>query len=90
MQIAKFNARCPAEIGDRLITSEPTMSGSVRIRERVITDIAVAHYLRDGRVVFFYELDNNGRYVRLTLPGEAAASRREDQVSHAAQDGRTE
>ena len=78
MQFASFKARCPAQIGDHVIVRETSTAGMTVTRERVVTDIAITHFVREGRIEFSYELDNSHKYVRLGIPGEAAASRRED------------
>ena len=61
MKSVYFNARCPFEIGDKVILNE---NGSVDIENiRTITDIAAIHKVRSGSVSFAYELDNSGRYI---------------------------
>lgn len=78
MQFASFKARCPAQVGDRVVVRETTPAGMSVTRERVVTDIAITHFVREGRIEFSYELDNSHKYVRLGIPGEVAASSRED------------
>lgn len=54
MQLVKFNARCPFELGDKIPDGD---------KVRIITDIVCLHYLRNKRVEFMYELDNSGKLV---------------------------
>ena len=75
MQFASFKARCPAQVGDRVVVRETTPAGMSVTRERVVTDIAITHFVREGRIEFSYELDNSHKYVRLGIPGETASSR---------------
>jgi hypothetical protein len=55
MKFASFNAFTKFEIGDKVQNTE----GKVMI----ITDIACVQYLRDNRVEFRFEFDDNGKYV---------------------------
>ena len=75
MQVAAFSAKCPFEIGDKVVILEAAGENKERIRytERsgVITDIACTHYLRANRVLFTYELDRSGEYIPLITAAEA-------------------
>lgn len=63
MKAAFFNAVCPFEIGDKVILN----SGGVNINDiRTITDIAALHSVKSGTVEFWYELDNDGRYIKFS------------------------
>lgn len=78
MKMAAFNAVCPLEIGDQIITT-PEGKEAVFIQRaatvllkgpaavHTVTDIACIHYLKTEKVVFAYELDNNGRYRELEV-----------------------
>jgi hypothetical protein len=55
MKFAAYQAFCKFEVGDRVQNTE----GKVML----ITDIACVQYLRDNRVEFRFEFDNNGKYV---------------------------
>lgn len=61
MKTAAFNAVCPVEIGDKV------RDGNTG-RVRTITDIACTHYLKAGKVEFYYELDNSGQYITIEFP----------------------
>jgi len=65
MKYSYFNARCPFEIGDKVLDQN-----SGRVYE--ITDIMCIHRVRAGTVTFRYELNNSGRYVEIgpALPQE--------------------
>lgn len=69
MQIAAFSAKCPYEIGDRVVILEAAARNENGImytqREGVITDIACTHYIKTGKVIFTYELNGSGRYERI-------------------------
>ena len=75
MKYAAFQAAYPFEIGDRIktdITREmirPDTGERIVVMEGIevhtITDIACTHYLKTGMVVFKYELDHSGNYVKL-------------------------
>lgn len=56
MKMVKWNARCPFELGDTIFEGDKT--------PRKITDIATTHYLKTGKIVFSYELDNSSVYQR--------------------------
>lgn len=58
MKMAIFNARCPFEIGDKVIDGGTG-------RKKTITDIVCMHYVRSGRVEFLFELDNSGNLVKI-------------------------
>lgn len=57
MQVCKFRAKSKYEIGDIIATPDG--------KAMRITDICALHYCKSGKVIFTYELDNSGRYVRL-------------------------
>lgn len=69
MQMAAFNAVCPYEIGDKIkvaIPAERTADGQMfSVGVATITDIACTHYVKKGKIVFTYELDNSGHYAQL-------------------------
>jgi hypothetical protein len=67
MQAAVFNAKCPVEIGDKI-----KFQGLAEVH--TITDIACTNYLKSGTVEFLYELDSNGRYLKLDIPVPRATS----------------
>lgn len=75
MQIAKFNAKCPHEIGDKIQvieTAGKNQNGVLYMtRLATITDIACTHYLREGKVLFTYELDGSEEYIPLITAKEA-------------------
>lgn len=58
MQFAKFEERCPFELGDKIPDGD---------KMRTITDIVCLHYMKDQRVEFMYELDNSGKLVYIIL-----------------------
>ena len=61
MKTVYFNARCPFEIGDKVILNK---NGNVDMDNiHTITDIAAIHKVRSGSVSFAYELDNSGQYI---------------------------
>jgi hypothetical protein len=55
MRFLAFNAFCKFEVGDKV----QDMAGSVM----TITDIACINYVRDRKVEFRYEFDNNQKYA---------------------------
>ena len=57
MKVSAFTARCKYEIGDVIATPDG--------KAMRITDICATHYIKTGKVIFTYELDNSGRYVLL-------------------------
>lgn len=71
MQMAAFNAVCPYEIGDKIkvaipAPAEKTADGKMfSVMTATITDIACTHYVKKGKVVFTYELNNSGHYAPL-------------------------
>lgn len=75
MKYAAFKAVSPYEIGDRVIIQKTMEAASLSWKghktivfgteEHTITDIMCSHFLKTGEVVFSYELDNSGRYVKL-------------------------
>lgn len=81
MQIATFQAKCPYEIGDRMIVERVheivrTQNGwEPRISRKMatITDIATVHYVKTGKVVFKYEFNHSGEYVELAAGSDYAA-----------------
>jgi hypothetical protein len=59
VKYSTFTGQCPYEIGDVIkITIDN------KVREGVITDICASHFVREGKIVFTYELDNEGKYYR--------------------------
>lgn len=66
MKMAIFNARCPFEIGDKVIDGGTG-------RKRTITDIVCMHYVRSGRVEFLFELDHSGNLVKILSEENPAA-----------------
>lgn len=66
MKMAIFNARCPFEIGDKVIDGGTG-------RKKTITDIVCMHYVRGGRVEFLFELDNSGKLVKILSEERPAA-----------------
>ena len=79
MQVAAFSAKCPFEIGDKVVILEAAGENKERIRytERsgVITDSACTHYIKTGEVVFTYELNGSGIYERIKTLKEAGLTR---------------
>ena len=75
MQMAAFSAKCPYEIGDRVVVIEVAGTNENGVmytqREGVITDIACTHFQRENRVLFTYELDGSGEYIPLITAKEA-------------------
>ncbi len=72
MQMAAFNAVCPYEIGDKIKVAIPAPAGKTAIDGQMfsvgvatITDIACTHYVKKGKIVFTYELNNSGHYAPL-------------------------
>ena len=71
MQLAAFNAVCPYEIGDKIKVAIPAPTAKVADGQMfsvviaTITDIACTHYVKSGKIVFTYELNNSGRYAPL-------------------------
>lgn len=63
MKLAAFSARCPFEIGDRILNGNTG-------RTHIITDICCIHFLKSGSVEFQYELDNSGRYIAIGGEGK--------------------
>lgn len=78
MKMAAFNAVCPLEIGDQIIATPegkeavfmPT-AAAVLFKEPAavytVTDIACTHYIKTGKIVFTYELNNSGKYRELDI-----------------------
>ena len=79
MKMAAFNAVCPYEIGDKIVTLPKT--AAVGPTEMVlnlgmlqgaaihtITDIACTHYIKTGKIEFTFELNNSGEYIQLATP----------------------
>ena len=54
MQLANFAAKCPYEIGDKVVFEG-------RVKE--ISDITCTLYLRSGHIEFRYELNGGCRYL---------------------------
>lgn len=71
MQMAAFNAVCPYEIGDKIkvaipAPAEKTADGQLfSVGVATITDIACTHYIKSGKIIFTYELNNSGQYAPL-------------------------
>lgn len=65
MQMAEFNAVCSYEIGDKINKVKAVNGQLFSVGVSTITDIACTHYVKSGKVVFTYELDNCGQYVTL-------------------------
>ena len=69
MQMAAFSAKCPYEIGDRVVVIEVAGTNENGVmytqREGVITDIACTHYIKTGKIIFTYELNGSGKYERI-------------------------
>lgn len=73
MKLAAFNATCPFEIGDKIkerrrIHPAGLNFGNIPVYtdiEHTITDIMCVHYIKSGKIVFTYELDNGGEFVQL-------------------------
>lgn len=78
MKMAAFNAVCPLEIGDQIITT-PEGKEAVFVQRAAavlvknpakaytVTDIACTHYIKTGKIMFAYELDNSGGYRELEV-----------------------
>ena len=71
MQMAAFNAVCPYEIGDKIKVAIPAQAGKTAdgqlfsVGVATITDIACTHYIKSGKIIFTYELNNSGQYATL-------------------------
>lgn len=77
MKMAAFSAICPVEIGDKVtfMNTESMAAGKLEPGtvfvfsgapvQHTITDIATIHYVKTGKVIFTYELDNSGEYVHI-------------------------
>lgn len=71
MKMAAFNAVCPYEIGDKIKVAIPAQTEKkadgqlFSVGVATITDIACTHYIKSGKIVFTYELNNNGQYAPL-------------------------
>lgn len=63
MKVAEFKARCPYEVGDKILFADHTLA--------VITDIMVTYSYRNKKAEFRYELNCNGQYVRFAFPSES-------------------
>lgn len=63
MQMAAFNAVCPYEIGDKINAVKAVNGQMFSVGVSTITDIACTHYVKSGKVVFTYELNNSGQYA---------------------------
>lgn len=72
MKVQAFNAKCPLEVGDKVIirneakgmaayyTPENLKAPAELLEsgtECIITDIAVIHFFREGKIQFRYELN---------------------------------
>lgn len=75
MKVEAFSAKCPHEIGDKIIVLAPAKKNEdgvqYMIRFATITDIACTHYIRTGKVLFTYEIDGSGEYIQLITAKEA-------------------
>lgn len=82
MKLQAFNARCPLEVGDKVIIREEEKGMTAYYTpenlkipaellgsgvECIITDIAVIHFFREGKIQFQYELNNSGIYEPLIV-----------------------
>ena len=71
MHIAAFNATCPFEIGDKVYVIGSRMAlappETDPNQQKIITDIACTHYLRNGKIEFSYEFNGNGEYHKNML-----------------------
>lgn len=71
MKMAAFNAVCPYEIGDKIKVAIPAAAGKTAdgqlfsVGVATITDIACTHYIKSGKIIFTYELNNSGQYAPL-------------------------
>lgn len=63
MKMVEFNATCPYEIGDKINAVKEINGQMFSAGVATITDIACVHYIKSGKIVFVYELDNCGKYV---------------------------
>jgi hypothetical protein len=63
MQIEKFYAECPFEIGDKIREIETN-----EIKE--ITDIACIHYIKSKKIKFVYQLNNEKKYIDMKMKKE--------------------
>ena len=72
MQKIKFKAKCPYEIGDKIVTEReihpPELAFKFPAAVRAITDVVCQHSTQTGETVFLYELDGRGPLVRLEAP----------------------
>lgn len=72
MKLAAFNATCPFEIGDKIVTGReihpPELAFKFPAAVRTITDIVCQYSAQTGEAVFLYELDGRGPLVRLEAP----------------------
>lgn len=72
MKLAAFNAVCPYEIGDKIVTGReihpPELAFKFPAAVRTITDIVCQYSAQTGEAVFLYELDGRGPLVRLEAP----------------------
>ena len=78
MQVAAFSIKCPYEIGDKIqVVKEIYIDGRKQyvMELETITDIACTHYLKDGKVLFTYELGGSGKYVSFMTVQEARRAR---------------
>jgi len=76
MKYTEFRATCPFEIGDKIrILPQNYFSGFMQERreavlaatkEYTITDIMLIHLLKTEEVLFAYELNNSGKYIKLS------------------------
>ncbi len=78
MQVSAFSAKCPYEIGDKIQVIKEVNAGGRKqymTEPATITDIACTHYLKNGEVLFTYELDGSGTYIPFVTAQEAGLSR---------------
>lgn len=74
MQVAAFSAKCPYEIGDKILVMKEVKIGGRETftkEHATITDIVCSHYLKSGKVTFMYELDGSGTYIPFVTAKEA-------------------
>ena len=57
MKVSSFTAKSKYEVGDIIATPDG--------KAMRITDICAMHYVKTGKIIFTYELNNSGRYVLL-------------------------
>ena len=63
MQNIIFKAQCQFKIGDHVYCAPSGSRGECK--KRTITDILTIFRQKNNSVAFMYELDGNGKYVRI-------------------------